>query len=143
MADKSMAGLNTFTDQSSTPSVDASKKLRIGIIGCGWIAGAHMASYLNQPDVEIVAGADIIPGKAKAFMEKYGITNAKTEYASHKEMLEDKSLNLDAVSISISNGFIFLYVIFNQLIIYDFLVKLKWIILSTYSFTDFHCLLAT
>ena len=103
MADKSMDGLNTFTAQDDGVVVDTSKKMRIGIIGCGWIAGSHMKSYLNQPDVEIVAGADLVPGKAKAFMEKYGITDAKTDYASHKEMLEDKSLKLDAVSICTYN----------------------------------------
>ena len=69
MADKSMEGLNTFTAAADAPVVDATKKMRIGIIGCGWIAGSHMNSYLKQPDVEIVAGADLIPGKAKAFME--------------------------------------------------------------------------
>ena len=103
MADKSMEGLNTFTDQTAAPEIDASKKMRVAIIGCGWIADAHMASYLKQPDVEIVAGADLIPGKAKKFMEKHGITNAKTDYASHKELLADKSLNLDAVSICTYN----------------------------------------
>ena len=103
MADKSMDGLNTFTAQGDDVTVDTSKKMRIGIIGCGWIAASHVKSYLNQPDVEIVAGADIVPGKAKAFMEKYGIEGAKTDYASHKEMLEDKSLNLDAVSICTYN----------------------------------------
>ena len=103
MEDKSMKGLNTFTDQTAAPAVDTSKKMRIGIIGCGWIAGSHMESYLAQPDVEIVAGADLIPGKAKAFMEKHGVMNAKTDYASHKEMLEDKSLELDAVSICTYN----------------------------------------
>ena len=103
MEDKSMKGLNTFTDQTSAPKVDTSKKMRIGIIGCGWIAGAHVESYLKQADVEIVAAADLIPGKAKEFMESCGITTAKTDYASHKEMLEDKSLNLDAVSICTYN----------------------------------------
>ena len=43
------------------------RKLKIGIIGTGWIAGSHIMSYLKQPDVEIVAGADLIPGKAEAF----------------------------------------------------------------------------
>ncbi len=83
--------------------VDTNKKLRVAIIGCGWIADAHMASYKNMPDVEIVAGADIIPGKAAAFMKKHGIADAKTDYASHKELLEDKSLKLDAVSICTYN----------------------------------------
>ena len=103
MADKSMDGLNTFTDQTSEVKVDTTKKMRVGIIGCGWIADSHAKSYLNQPDVEIVAGADLIPGKAAAFMAKHGIEGAKTDYASHKEMIEDKSLNLDAVSICTYN----------------------------------------
>ncbi len=103
MADKSMDGLNSFVAQDSAAAIDTSKKMRVGIIGCGWIAGSHMHSYLKQPDVEIVAGADLVPGKAKAFMEKYGVEGAKTDYASHKEMLADKSLNLDAVSICTYN----------------------------------------
>ena len=102
MADKSMAGLNTFEAQVET-TVDTAKKLRIGIIGCGWIADAHMKAYLNQPDVEIVAGADLIPGKAAKFFEKHGVEGVKTEYASHKEMLDDESLALDAVSICTYN----------------------------------------
>ena len=103
MADKSMDGLNDFEGRSEGVAIDTTKKMRIGIIGCGWIADAHMNSYLRQPDVEIVAGADIVPGKAAAFMEKHGVEGAKTHYASHKEMLEDKSLNLDAVSICTYN----------------------------------------
>jgi len=102
MADKSMEGLNTFTAQE-TVTVDTNKKMRVGIIGCGWIADAHIKSYLAQPDVEIVAGADLIPGKAKAFFEKHGVEGVKTDYASHKEMLDDESLALDAVSICTYN----------------------------------------
>ncbi len=103
MADKSMEGLNTFTDQTNDTVIDTSKKVRVGIIGCGWIAESHLKAYLNQPDVEIVAGADIIPGKAKAFFERFGVEGVKTDYASHKEMIEDKSLMLDAVSICTYN----------------------------------------
>ena len=102
MADKSMDGLNTFEAQVET-KVDAAKKLRIGIIGCGWIADSHMKAYLNQPDVEIVAGADLVPGKAQKFFEKHGVEGAKSDYASHKEMLDDESLALDAVSICTYN----------------------------------------
>ncbi len=102
MADKSMAGLNNFEAQVET-SVDTTKKLRIGIIGCGWIADSHMKAYLNQPDVEIVAGADLVPGKAAKFFEKHGVEGVKTDYASHKEMLDDETLALDAVSICTYN----------------------------------------
>lgn len=83
--------------------VDANRKLRIGIIGTGWIAAAHLDSYKRMPDVEIVAGCDLIPGKAKAFFERGGLTGVKTDYASHKEMLDDESLKLDAVSICTYN----------------------------------------
>ena len=102
MADKSMAGLNTFEAAVET-KIDTAKKLRIGIIGCGWIADSHMKAYLNQPDVEIVAGADLVPGKAAQFFAKHGVEGVKTEYASHKEMLDDESLALDAVSICTYN----------------------------------------
>ena len=84
-------------------AIDTNRKMRVGIIGCGWIAGSHMSCYKQMPDVEIVAGADLIPGKAAAFMAKHGIEGAKTDYASHKEMLDDESLKLDAVSICTYN----------------------------------------
>ena len=84
-------------------AIDTNRKLRVGIIGCGWIADSHMICYKQMPDVEIVAGADLIPGKAAAFMKKHGIEGIKTDYASHKEMLDDESLKLDAVSICTYN----------------------------------------
>ena len=98
MADKSMDGLNTFTSET-TSTVDASRKMRIGFIGCGWIAKSHIKAFLNQPDVEIVAGCDIIPGKAAKFFESFGVEGVKTDYASHVEMLDDESLKLDAVTL--------------------------------------------
>ena len=93
--------LDRFKDATVETEVDASKKVRVGIIGTGWIADAHMFSYINQPDVEIVAGADLIEGKAEAFFKKYDI-DAKC-YRSHKEMLDDESLQLDAVSVCTYN----------------------------------------
>ena len=79
---------------------DTSKKIRIGIIGCGWIAEAHMSSYLKQPDVEIVAAADIIPGKARKFIERYGLENV-TYFNSDRELID--SGMCDAVSICTYN----------------------------------------
>ena len=95
--------LDDFKKNQEKKTVDANRKVRIGIIGCGWIAGAHMDSYLKQPDVEIVAACDLIPGKAKAFMANYGITDIPMDYPSHKEMLDDESLHLDAVSVCTYN----------------------------------------
>lgn len=102
MADKSMAGLNDF-EAKVEKVVDTTKKMRIGIIGCGWIAESHVKAYLNQPDVEIVAACDLVRGKAAALMNKFGIEGAKTDYANDREMLDDASLKLDAVSICTYN----------------------------------------
>jgi len=82
--------------------IDTSKKLRVGIIGTGWIAEPHAEAYKRFPDVEIVALADLIPGKAAKFAQDRGISNAKI-YNSHKEMLDDESLKLDAVSVCTYN----------------------------------------
>ena len=98
-----MAGLDAFKENQEVKVIDTSRKVRVGIIGTGGIANSHMKAYLKQPDVEVVAGADIVPGRAKEFFESYGITDAKTDYKDGAEMLADKSLNLDAVSICTYN----------------------------------------
>ena len=61
------------------------EKLRIGIIGTGGIAHAHANAYKAFDDVEVVAGADIIPGKARAFLDSFGWTEAAA-YASCEEL---------------------------------------------------------
>lgn len=94
--------LNQFKEQPlEQANIDVNKKVRVGIIGTGWIADAHILSYMNMPDVEIVAGADLIPGKADAFFKKHGVEGVKT-YLSHKELLD--SIEVDAVSICTYNA---------------------------------------
>lgn len=75
------------------------KKLRIGIIGTGGIAHAHMRSYLQIPEVEVVGGADIIPGKARKFFDEFELPEAKA-FESAEELLK---LDLDAVSVCTYN----------------------------------------
>ena len=53
-----------------------------------------------MPDVDLVAGADLIPGKADEFFKRYGVEGVRT-YTSHKEMLEKEEL--DAVSVCTYN----------------------------------------
>ena len=80
--------------------VDASRKIKIGIIGTGWIARNHVHEYKKMPDVEIVAMADLIPGKAEKFAKKNGCENVRF-YQSGHEMLEAEEL--DGVSICTYN----------------------------------------
>lgn len=78
------------------------KKLRVGIIGTGGIAGAHIKQYVTFPDVEIVAMADLIPGKCQAFCEKHGVDYSNIHfYTDHQSMLDNEQL--DAVSICTYN----------------------------------------
>ena len=79
--------------------IDTSKKVKIGIIGTGWIAANYIAEYLKMPDVEVVALADLVPGKAEAFGKKYGC-EARC-YLSGHEMLEAEEL--DGVSVCTYN----------------------------------------
>lgn len=95
------AVLSQFTQAAEEEQIDTSRKLKVGIIGTGWIAGAHCESYMEMPDVEIVAGADLIPGKAEKFFKKYGLENVRL-YPDHKSMLENEEL--DAVSICTYNA---------------------------------------
>ena len=101
MADKRDAGLDAFKTNQEEKKIDTKRIMRVGIIGTGWIAGAHMSQYVKMPDVKIVAAADLIPGKAEAFMEKWGIKDCRF-YPSHKEMLDSEEL--DAVSVCTYNA---------------------------------------
>ncbi len=93
--------LDAFKENQEVKVVDTSKKLKIGIIGTGWIADAHIQAYKNMPDAEVVALADLVPGKAKAFAEKHGLENARC-YGSDEELLAAEK-ELDGVSICTYN----------------------------------------
>mgnify|MGYP000993850706 FL=1 len=92
--------LSQFTQTIKEEKKTTGKRLKVGIIGTGWIAEAHIKSYKNMPDVDVVAAADLIPGKAEAFMEEYGVQGVRF-YPSHKEMLDNEQL--DAVSVCTYN----------------------------------------
>ena len=76
-------------------------KLRVGIIGTGGIAHAHANAYKQFADVEIVAGADIIPGKARKFLDEFGWTDAAA-YETHEELCARD--DIDAVSVCTYNS---------------------------------------
>ena len=102
MATKGDEVLSQFTQTVVEEEVEVrdEDKLRIGIIGTGWIAESHIESYKRMKDVKVVAMADLIPGKAEKFAARYGIENCKF-YPDHKSMLDSEKL--DAVSVCTYN----------------------------------------
>ena len=70
------------------------KKIKLGIIGCGGIAnGKHLPSLSKVKKVELVAFCDIEVSKAEQAAEQYGTENAKV-YEDYKELLRDESIDV-------------------------------------------------
>jgi predicted dehydrogenase len=75
------------------------KPVKIGIIGSGSIAGAHVRGYKELPDVEIVAVCDVIPGRAEEFIARHELPAARP-YEDHRRALES---DMDGVSVCTPN----------------------------------------
>ncbi len=75
-------------------------RVRVGIVGAGWAGRTHARFYKNLPWVDIVAWADMVPGKAKAAAEEWGVP-ADGVFLDHRDMLE--RVELDAVSVCTFN----------------------------------------
>ena len=95
--------LGQFTQAAEQEEKSSERRYKIGIIGTGWIAEAHLQSYLACPDVDVVALADLIPGKAEKFAKKFDLDLSKIHfYPDHKALLEGEK-DLDGVSICTYN----------------------------------------
>ena len=93
--------LNRFENiYDEEPEIDTSVKVKVGIIGTGWIAEEHARCYKAMPDVELVAAADLVPGKAEKFCKTNKLEGVRC-YESGHAMLEAE--DLDAVSICTYN----------------------------------------
>ena len=67
--------------------------IRIAIIGTGGIAHGHMKAYLALADrCKVVALVDIIPGKAKRFMEEFHLQC--DTYENHEDILDRTDIDL-------------------------------------------------
>ncbi|MFC6331805.1 Gfo/Idh/MocA family protein [Paenibacillus septentrionalis] len=70
------------------------RKIRIGIIGCGGIAfGKHMPALQKQQNAEMVAFCDIEEERARKASSTFGTPDAKV-YTDYKELLADSSLDV-------------------------------------------------
>ena len=74
-------------------------KIKVAVIGCGTIANsAHIPSYLKCENAEIKYFCDIIPEKAQAAVDKYGVGKAVVDY---HDILSDPEVT--AVSVCTPN----------------------------------------
>lgn len=71
------------------------KKLRVGFIGSGGMADAHLKGLVNAemfPDVEIAAFCDVVLERAQAQCDKYPASKP-VAYASPQQMMSDAGLD--------------------------------------------------
>ena len=97
--------LSQFKQEEEVEVKEVTKKIKVAIIGTGWIASAYTNPIKELANVELVALADLIPGKAEKFAEKYGLTEKYNinYYPSHKELIDNEK-DLDAVFICTYNA---------------------------------------
>ncbi len=68
--------------------------IRLGFIGCGGIAGAHLQSYQTLPQFQVVAACDINRKRARDFAAEAG---AEAVFTDWRDMI--RNTELDAVDI--------------------------------------------
>ncbi len=75
-------------------------KLRVGIIGVGGIANAHMAGWLDNPNAELVAGCDLNETVLNNWGAKYNIKNLTTKTS---DLFNDS--RIDIIDICTPNNY--------------------------------------
>lgn len=65
----------------------------VGVIGTGWVAGAHVSNFQNIPGCEIVAACSRSQERARAFLDERGLKEA----AAHDDV--DAFLKTDGLDI--------------------------------------------
>ena len=76
------------------------KTLKVGVIGVGGIARTHFPGWVQSPHTEMIAFADIDPGRLKQAGEEQGVSLL---YADPKELIRNR--DLDIVDICTPNTY--------------------------------------
>lgn len=71
-------------------------KYKVGIVGCGGIANAHMEGYNKINNVEVVAATDPIEMARNGYIDDYNIPNG---YETIQEMLDDAQPEIVSVCV--------------------------------------------
>lgn len=74
------------------------EQLRFGIVGCGVIGAAHAEAIESLPEAELVAVADVVPERAHALADQYGVR----PHTSLGDMLDEE--DLDVVDVCTASG---------------------------------------
>lgn len=74
------------------------KKVRVGVIGSGFIGNIHVDGLKHVADAEVVAVASKTPGKARTFADGWDIPDA---YEDYREILQRD--DIDAITIAVPN----------------------------------------
>ncbi len=75
------------------------RRVRLGVIGCGRVAQAHLAAIENLNDeADLIAVADVDEKKAKEAKERFG---AKLSTSRHEDVLSHKEV--DAIIVTLPN----------------------------------------
>ncbi len=78
------------------------KKIRFALVGCGRIARKHAEILSKQiPEAMLVAVCDIIPERAKAYGDKYGVPY----FTDMHLMLENMEKQIDVINILTPSGY--------------------------------------
>lgn len=80
-------------------SISPNDKLQVGVIGCNGMGWANVRSILNEPDVDLVAMADVDPSVLTRRLVDYASlrTNRPETYSDYRDLLARK--DIDAVII--------------------------------------------
>ncbi|MDB5384407.1 MAG: oxidoreductase domain protein [Planctomycetaceae bacterium] len=96
------AAKSIFAEDAPTRKVGPNDKLRVAVIGVNGQGGAHLAEWLKNPDVDLVAICDCDPAAYQKHADKFkNLAHAPQYVQDVRKLLEDK--NIDAVSIATPN----------------------------------------
>ncbi len=72
------------------------RRVRVGVIGCGWFGSAHARVFREISGADLIAVADINPSAARALAKRYNVK----AYTDIEKMIRRE--DLDAVSIAVT-----------------------------------------
>jgi predicted dehydrogenase len=66
-------------------------RMRVGVIGCGWVSNGHIAAWRKVKEADVVSVCDLNEGAAKSMAEKWKIDKY---YVDYLEFLEKSDLDV-------------------------------------------------